>query len=107
MDEKKRDSASNLSQALKKVNAIEIYYAKIICMTSGSTRLKIYRKIASLMSNRFSLMNALDMLHATITNDGKNPSEPLANRLPNGATDCRTVCRSPMRSKAGRRTANG
>ena len=64
MDEKKRDSASNLSQALKKVNAIEIYYAKIICMTSGSTRLKIYRKIAS--------------LHATITNDGKNPSEPLA-----------------------------
>lgn len=35
MDEKKRDSASNLSQALKKVNAIEIYYAKIICMTSG------------------------------------------------------------------------
>ena len=78
MDEKKRDSASNLSQALKKVNAIEIYYAKIICMTSGSTRLKIYRKIASLMSNRFSLMNALDMLHATITNDGKNPSEPLA-----------------------------
>ena len=101
MDEKKRDSASNLSQALKKVNAIEIYYAKIICMTSGSTRLKIYRKIASLMSNRFSLMNALDMLHATITNDGKNPSEP------NGATDCRTVCRSPMRSKAGRRTANG
>ena len=39
MDEKKRDSASNLSQALKKVNAIEIYYAKIICMTSGSTRL--------------------------------------------------------------------
>ena len=78
MDEKKRDSASNLSQALKKVNAIEIYYAKIICMTSGSTRLKIYRKIASLMSNRFSLMNALDMLHATITNDGKTPSEPLA-----------------------------
>ena len=70
MDEKKRDSASNLSQALKKVNAIEIYYAKIICMTSGSTRLKIYRKIASLMSNRFSLMNALDMLHATITNVG-------------------------------------
>ena len=54
MDEKKRDSASNLSQALKKVNAIEIYYAKIICLTSGQTRLKIYRKIASLMSNRYS-----------------------------------------------------
>ena len=78
MEEKKRDSASNLSQALKKVNSIEIYYAKMICLMSGATRLKIYRKIASLMSNRFSLMNALDMLHATITNDGKNPSEPMA-----------------------------
>ncbi len=78
MDEKKRDSAANLSQALRKVNALEIYYAKFTCMTSGATRLKIYRKIASLMSNRFSLMNALDMLHATISNDGKNPSEPMA-----------------------------
>ena len=79
MDEnKKRESAQNLARAMQKLSTIEVYYAKMICNLSGGVRLKLYRKIASLMSNRFSLMNALDMLHATITNDGKNPSEPMA-----------------------------
>lgn len=92
MDEnKKRESAQNLARAMQKLGTIEVYYAKMICNLSGGVRLKLYRKIASLMSNRFSLMNALDMLHATITNDGKNPSEPMAiaiaswaNALQNG-----------------------
>lgn len=92
MDEnRKRESAQNLARAMQKLNSIEVYYAKMICNMSGGVRLKLYRKIASLMSNRFSLMNALDMLHATITNDGKNPSEPMAiaiatwaNALQNG-----------------------
>ena len=92
MDEnKKRESAQNLARAMQKLGTIEVYYAKAICNCSGGVRLKLYRKIASLMSNRFSLMNALDMLHATITNDGKNPSEPMAiaiaswaNALQNG-----------------------
>ena len=30
------------------------------------------------MRNRFSLMNALDMLHDGVSNGGKNPSEPMA-----------------------------
>lgn len=92
MDEnKKRESAQNLARAMQKLSTIEVYYAKMICNLSGGVRLKLYRKIASLMSNRFSLMNALDMLHATITNDGKNPGEPMAiaiaswaNALQNG-----------------------
>ena len=92
MDEnKKRESAQNLARAMQKLGTIEVYYAKMICNFSGGVRLKLYRKIASLMSNRFSLMNALDMLHATITNDGKNPGEPMAiaiaswaNALQNG-----------------------
>lgn len=92
MDEnKKRESAQNLARAMQKLGTIEVYYAKMICNLSGGVRLKLYRKIASLMSNRFSLMNALDMLHATITNDGKNPGEPMAiaiaswaNALQNG-----------------------
>jgi type II secretory pathway component PulF len=92
MDEnKKRESAQNLARAMQKLGTVEVYYAKMICNFSGGVRLKLYRKIASLMSNRFSLMNALDMLHATITNDGKNPSEPMAiaiaswaNALQNG-----------------------
>ncbi len=71
-------TTSNFSKALKQINAIESYYAKMICNMSGSVRLKIYRKIASLMSNRFSLVNALDLLHDGASNGGKNPSEPMA-----------------------------
>ena len=90
-ENKKKETNYNLAKAMQSFNKIEVYYAKIICNMSGATRLKIYRKIASLMSNRFSLMNALDMLYATVTNDGKNPGEPLAiaiaswgNALQNG-----------------------
>ena len=53
-------------------------YAQIICRMSGGTRLKIYRKLISLLHNRFSLMDALDRIRGIITNDGKNPDEPMA-----------------------------
>ena len=76
-DDSKRRSAS-MARAMKQLNAIEVYYAKMICNFSTQTRLKIYRKIASLMRNRFSLMNALDMLHDGASNGGKNPDEPMA-----------------------------
>ena len=80
-EQKKSGLSSNFSKAMRQINTLEVYYARIICQMSGTTRLKLYRKIASLMGNRFSLMNALDMLHNTITNDGKNPSEPMAIAL--------------------------
>ena len=54
------------------------YYAMIICRMSGGTRMKIYRKLISLLRNRFSLMDALDRIRGIITNDGKNPDEPMA-----------------------------
>lgn len=76
-DDSKRRSAS-MARAMKQLNAFEVYYAKMICNFSNQTRLKIYRKIASLMRNRFSLMNALDMLHDGASNGGKNPDEPMA-----------------------------
>ena len=76
-DDSKRRSAS-MARAMKQLNASEVYYAKMICNFSNQTRLKIYRKIASLMRNRFSLMNALDMLHDGASNGGKNPDEPMA-----------------------------
>lgn len=57
---------------------INRYYAMIICRMSGGTRMKIYRKLISLLRNRFSLMDALDRIRAIITNDGKNPDEPMA-----------------------------
>ena len=76
-DDSKRRSAS-MARAMKQLNAIEVYYAKMVCRMSNAARLKIYRKIASLMANRFSLMNALDRLHDSVSNGGKNPGEPMA-----------------------------
>lgn len=76
-EQKKRQSAS-MVKAMRQLNMIEIYYAKMICNFSNETRLKIYRKLASLMRNRFSLMDALDLLHDSVTNGGKTPSEPMA-----------------------------
>lgn len=76
--EKKKSASASLQKAMKKLNIIEEYYARMICSFSNGTRLKIYRKIASLMRNRFSLMNALDMLHDGVSNGGKNPNEPMA-----------------------------
>ena len=73
----KRTSKS-LHRAMNKLNKVEEYYAKLIIQFSNKTRLKLYRKIASLMKNRFSLMDALDMLHDGASNGGKNPGEPLA-----------------------------
>ena len=50
----------------------------MICLFSNKTRLKIYRKLASLMANRFSLMDALDLLYNGASDNGKNPYEPMA-----------------------------
>ena len=61
-----------------RLSDINRYYAMIICRMSNGARLKIYRKLISLLRNRFSLMDALDRIRAIITNDGKNPDEPLA-----------------------------
>lgn len=73
-----RKNSKSLQSAMKKLNKAEEYYARIIIQFSNKTRLKLYRKIASLMRNRFSLMDALDMLHDGASNGGKNPGEPLA-----------------------------
>lgn len=77
-DAAKKKASRSLQQAMRKFNAAEEYYAKFMIAFAGKTRLKLYRKIASLMRNRFSLMDALDMLHDSASNGGKNPGEPLA-----------------------------
>ena len=75
---KKKKSSKTLNNAMRNLNKAEEYYARLIITLSNKTRLKLYRKIASLMRNRFSLMDALDMLHDGASNGGKNPGEPLA-----------------------------
>lgn len=73
-----RRKSNSLQKAMRQFNIVEEYYAKMIMLFSNKVRLKLYRKIASLMRNRFSLMDALDMLHDGASNGGKNPNEPLA-----------------------------
>ncbi len=85
MKDIRNNAHANMSRAINRLNALEIQYAKIICNMSGGARLKIYRKIASLMANRFSLMNALDMLHSNLSNEGKNNGEPMAVAVANWA----------------------
>lgn len=74
----KRSSSNSMQKAMRQLNVIEEYYAKLICNFSNEARLKLYRKIASLMRNRFSLMSALDMLHDSASDGGKSPGEPMA-----------------------------
>ena len=66
------------NKKLRKVSKIEIKYAQMICLFSNKTRLKMYRKLASLMANRFSLMDGLEMLYRGASDNGKNPYEPMA-----------------------------
>ena len=77
--------STTLDRAMKRLGKIETSYAKIVCRMSTNARLKIYRKLASLLRNRFSLMNALDLLHSSASNGGKNPDEPLAIAIANWA----------------------
>ena len=77
--------STTLDRAMKKLGTVETYYAKMICRMSTNARLKIYRKLASLLRNRFSLMNALDLLHNSASNGGKNPDEPMAIAIANWA----------------------
>lgn len=65
-------------KSLRKVSAIEIKYAQMICRSSDKVRLKLYRKLASLMANRFSLMDALELLYNGASDNGKKPYEPMA-----------------------------
>ncbi len=77
-EEVKKKKKSTMAKAMHNFNLVEEYYAKMVIQFSNKVRLKLYRKIASLMKNRFSLMDALDMLHDSASNGGKNPGEPLA-----------------------------
>ncbi|MBS4772895.1 MAG: type II secretion system F family protein [Proteobacteria bacterium] len=78
MAEDTKRKSKSLAKAMHNFNKVEEYYARLVMQFSNKVRLKLYRKIASLMKNRFSLMDALDMLHDGASNGGKNPGEPLA-----------------------------
>ena len=78
MAEEKKKQTTSLNKAIKSLNSIEVAFAKFRVGMASKDRLKVYKKVASLLHNRFSLMNALDIVYDSITNEGKNPGEPMA-----------------------------
>ena len=76
MPEVKKQSAFN--KAMMQTNNWIMTYAKFMCNLSNAKRLKLYRKLAALLRNRFSLMNALDMIYNGLSEEGTKPNEPMA-----------------------------
>lgn len=89
--------SASLQKAMSRLNAVEVQYARLVVNMSNGARLKLYRKIASLMRNRFSLMDALDRLHDGISNGGKNAGEPFAIAIVEWSKSCKTVFLFPTR----------
>ncbi len=77
MPEIKKISAFN--KAIKSGNNKYVMaIAKFFCQFSGKKRLKVYRKLAALLRNRFSLMNSLEMIYSGLSDEGRNPYDPMA-----------------------------
>lgn len=54
------------------------WYARLIFRFNTEKRIAVIRKLASLLRNDFTLMNALGRIEMIESNNGKNPNEPFA-----------------------------
>lgn len=61
------------------LNDINIYWAR--SQFNVDARLRIYRKLSSLLSNSVPMLQALETLHKQASKNGKNPSDPVALAL--------------------------
>lgn len=57
---------------------LELLYAKLVFKMNTERRLALMRKLASLLRNNFSLMDALGRIEQIESHDGKKPGEPYA-----------------------------
>lgn len=60
------------------MNKLELLYAKLVFRLNTEKRMAICRKLASLLRNDFTLMNALGRLEIVESKGGKKPNEPFA-----------------------------
>lgn len=60
------------------MNKLELLYAKFIFKTDTDKRMAISRKIASLLRNNFTLMDALHRIEMIESHNGRKPNEPFA-----------------------------
>ena len=57
---------------------LDLLYAKLVFRTNTDKRMAISRKIASLLRNNFTLMDALHRIEMIESLDGRKPNEPFA-----------------------------
>ncbi len=57
---------------------LDLLYAKFVFKTDTEKRMAISRKIASLLRNNFTLMDALHRIEMIESHDGRRPNEPFA-----------------------------
>ena len=60
------------------MNKLEMLYAKLVFRLNTEKRMAICRKLASLLRNDFTLMDALGRLEMIESKNGKKPNEPFA-----------------------------
>lgn len=63
---------------IKMAMKLDIWYAKFIFRMDSAKRMNLYRKLASMLRNDFTLMDALDRIYATESHNGAKPNEPFA-----------------------------
>ena len=77
MVKKKRNTKEQMLK--RRISKIEVGFARFWVRNFGKgDRLRFYRKLNSLLRNRFSLMDALERMYQIYSNDGKNPKENFA-----------------------------
>ena len=57
---------------------MDLWYAKLVFRLNTEKRMATARKLASLLRNDFTLMDALGRLEAIESHNGKKPNEPFA-----------------------------
>lgn len=60
------------------MNNLEILYAKLVFKLDTEKRMAISRKVASLLRNNFTLMDALSRIEMIESKNGRKPNEPFA-----------------------------
>lgn len=63
---------------IKIMNKLELLYAKFVFKTDTEKRMAVSRKIASLLRNNFTLMDALHRIEMIESHNGRKPNEPFA-----------------------------
>lgn len=59
-------------------DSLNMWYARLVFRLFTDDRISVYRKLQSLVRNRFSLMDALERLYQIASKDGKSPNDSTA-----------------------------